>query len=286
MASFKNIPLVDAKYEGGIKVYLESAEDVRIFSDHWFSHKQDKLRFVSAEDGPLGGGGCRVVISKVAAANGQAIKAYGIVDRDVLLADADALFWETDDAAFHAARPYGDKVHVLRRWELENYLLKPEAFAKEVARRVSREPVPVVSATTFLAQADDIVQVTALTTLSVANGKASPKPAFGTNLPPGSDLSQEIAKHLQKQALGADDLAEDVGKIEAFGRDCRSLEEKWDKLSRLLDGKKCLVRLCHYLSKGLGVVSLSHWEEVRGCLANNMASQIDQELLTFIDSIA
>lgn len=40
MASFKQVQTeyVDAKYEGGVKVYLESAEDVRIFRDHWFSH--------------------------------------------------------------------------------------------------------------------------------------------------------------------------------------------------------------------------------------------------------
>ena len=58
MASFKKVQvkLVDAKYEGGIKVFLESAENVRIFSDHWFSHKQDKLRFVSAEGDQSGGG--------------------------------------------------------------------------------------------------------------------------------------------------------------------------------------------------------------------------------------
>lgn len=118
MASFKTVQtaVVDAKYEGGIKVFLESAEDVRIFSEHWFSHKQDKLRFVSAEGEQIGGGGCQVVISKVHEANSQNIQAYGIVDRDVLLSDAKLdLFWETDDAKFYAAQPYGENIHVLRR---------------------------------------------------------------------------------------------------------------------------------------------------------------------------
>jgi len=85
-------------------VFLESAEDVRIFNDHWFSNKQDKLKFVSAEGDKSGGGGCRVVIAKVAEEASQNIKVHGIVDRDVLLSDADAsnndLFWETDDAIF------------------------------------------------------------------------------------------------------------------------------------------------------------------------------------------
>jgi len=41
MASFKKVQvkLVDAKYEVGLR-FFGMAEDVRIFSDHWFSHKR------------------------------------------------------------------------------------------------------------------------------------------------------------------------------------------------------------------------------------------------------
>ncbi|GAB6140382.1 hypothetical protein JCM14076_11110 [Methylosoma difficile] len=294
MASFKQAKSpVDAKYDRRTRVFLESAEDVRIFNDHWFSNKQDKLKFVSAEGDKSGGGGCRVVIAKVEEEASQNIKVHGIVDRDVLLSDADAsnndLFWETDDAIFHAAKPYGDNIHVLRRWELENYLLKPHAFAEEVARRIARSPAPPVSADMFLEQAEDIIQVTALTTYSVSKGKSSPKPAFGTNIPSGSDLSQEIDKFLKTQFPSqASDISVHIEKIKTFARDGVDFEEKWDSLSRILDGKKSLVRLCKHLSNYSGLNSISHWEEMRGCLANIIASKkkIDVELLELIDKIS
>lgn len=292
MASFKKIEttLVDAKYEGGIKVFLESAEDVRIFSEHWSSDKQDKLRFVSAEGEQSGGGGCGVVISKVTEANNQNIEAYGIVDRDVLLSDGKLdLFWETDDAKFYSEKPYGETIHVLHRWELENYLLQPEAFDYEISRRISRSPAPAITAETFLAQVDDIVQVTALTTYSVANARKSPSPAFGTNIPSGSDLSQEIDKFLKKQAPAStcSDISDDAEKIWSFDKNDATPEERWERLSRILDGKKSLMRLCRFISTSLSLSSVDHWEEMRGCLANSIASKnlIDRELVSLIDNI-
>lgn len=292
MASFKTAQtaVVDAKYEGGIKVFLESAEDVRIFSEHWFSHKQDKLRFVSAEGEQSGGGGCAAVITKVSEANSQKIEAYGIVDRDVLLSDAKLdLFWETDDTRFHAAHPYGEKIHVLRRWELENYLLQPEAFAYEVSRRISRSPAPEISAETFLEQANDIVQVTALTTYLVAHCQTSPKTAFGTDTNSSADLAIKINAHLKKKfpAPACPDISEDAEKIRSFDQSNANPAERWERLSRILDGKKSLMRLCRYISTRLNLSSVDHWEEMRGCLANIIASkgQIDAELLSLVENI-
>lgn len=291
MASFKKVQteFVDAKYEGGIKVVLESAEDVRIFSEHWFSHKQDKLRFVSAEGDKSGGGGCQVVISKVTEANSQNIKSYGIVDRDILLSDAKLdLFWETDDTKFHAAKPYGEKIHVLRRWELENYLLQPEAFADEISKRISRSPAPVVSAENFLQHAEDIVQLTALTTFSVANGKNSPNPGFGIQFS-DSDLAREIDKFLKGQFTEhvCPDISSDVQKISEFDQVVADSEVRRERLSRILDGKKSIMRLCRYFSNSLGLSSINHWEEMRGCLANVIASRksIDSELVNLIENL-
>jgi len=293
MASFKKVEtaVVDAKYEGGIKVFLESAEDVRIFAEHWFSHKQDKLRFVSAEGEQSGGGGCMAVINKVTEANSQNIKAYGIVDRDVLLSDAKLdLFWETDDEKFHATRPYGEKIHVLRRWELENYLLQPEAFAYEVSRRIYRSPAPDISAETFLEQANDIVLVTALTTYLVAHCQTSPKTAFGTDTNSSSDLAIKINDHLKKKfpPPACPDICEDAEKIRSFDRNNADPAERWERLSRILDGKKSLMRLCRYISTSLNLSSVDHWEEMRGCLANIIASKgkIDEELVNLIDEIS
>ncbi len=293
MASFKQVQaeFVDARYEGGTRVFLESAEDVRIFSDHWFGHKQDKLRFVSAEGDQSGGGGCQAVISKVQEAKSQDIKAYGIVDRDTLLSDQNFdLFWETDDIKFHAAQPYGDAIHVLRRWELENYLLHPTAFSEEVSKRVSRSPAPIISAQIFLDQSEDIIKLTALTTISVAHGKTSPQPGFGSQCS-GADLDSEINKHLNNQ-LGEhsnrnSDFEKDANRIKAFCQETDNTENKWNALSRILDGKKSLMRLCQYLAKSHGIKGINQWEEMRGCLANVIASKelIDMELRDLIERL-
>lgn len=290
MASFKTAQasLVEAKYEGGIKVFLESAEDVRIFADHWFSHKLDRLQFVSAEGEQSGGGGCQVVIAKVRSFNDEGMTTYGIIDRDVLLGDGKSdLFWEADDEKFHAARPYGDKIHVLRCWELENYLLKPEAFCEEISRRTSRTPAPVVTAETFLGCAEDIVQLTALTAFLVSKGKSSPNTGFGLN---SANLAGDISQYLTSQFPGevSGDTENETGKIKAFQRDTDSSEEQWRSLVRMLDGKRTLMRLCHYLSGSLGLDSIRPWEEMRGCLANVIASKglIDSELTELIEEIS
>ncbi len=141
MASFKSLStdFIGSQYEGGVKIFLESGEDVRIFCDHWFADRQDKIRFESAEEGATGSGGYNAVLRKVEQALDQRLTAFGIIDRDVLLADEKPdLFWETDDGKFESTVPYGDRIHVLRRWELENYLLKPKAVSAELACRVSR----------------------------------------------------------------------------------------------------------------------------------------------------
>lgn len=302
MASFKkvvDVNLVEIKYEGGIKVYLESAEDVRIFKDHWFSDKLDKLNFISAENQQSGGGGCNVVIDKVNKIN-DAIQnnktAYGIVDRDILLSHGMLdLFWETDDHRFRQAFPFGQEIHVLGKWELENYLLQPSAFDDEVKRRASRAPATSISVNDFLAQANDIIEVTALTTCLVSNGEKSPNPGYGMDIAEGQtlQLKEKVEKHVENHLNGKlqnplKDLEQHRTQIRAFDPQTEIAEDRWDSLTRILDGKKALKRLCKRVTKISGINGISNWEEIRGCLASNIASQgtVDKELLEFIDSIA
>lgn len=289
MGSFKQLPasIVDSKYEGGVKVYLESEEDVRIFSDHWFSSYQDKIRFESAEQQARGGGGCCAVIRQVEEASHSNMPAYGIVDRDILLADGrHDLFWEIDDTKFHAAQPYTDRVHVLCRWELENYLLKPEAISAVVALRKSRPPIPHVTSESLLVFEEDLVNVTALTTFMVAQNQGSPNPGFGQQSF-GDALKEEITSHLGKAVPGKsyDDLAGDRKKIKAFSEDRDDAAQRWDRLARIFDGKKALSRICSGLGKDHGIGSLKPWEEIRGSLADKIASMklIDKELSELIE---
>ncbi|MDD5033541.1 MAG: hypothetical protein PHE55_02180 [Methylococcaceae bacterium] len=292
MGSFKDLSsdFIGSRYEGGVKVILESEEDVRIFCEHWFAHYQDRLRFESAEEGGKGGGGCSAVLRKVEEARNQHLSVFGIVDRDILLSDEKPeIFWETDDEKFHEAKPYGDLICVLRRWELENYLLKPEALSSELARRVTRSPAPSVNSETLLNLEDDLVDVTALTTFMVDNQLKSPNPGFGQDHS-GQELRDDIERHMNKAlpGKGYNHLSENICRIKAFAENVHDPDRRWDRLTRALDGKKVLNRVCGYLRASHKIESLRYWEEMRGCLADRIASLklIDEELVEVVKHFA
>jgi hypothetical protein len=296
MSSFKRIApdFIGSKYEGGIKVFLESTEDVRIFSDHWFSHYQDKIRFESAEDdGNKGGGGCNAVLRKVKEAENQQLIAYGIVDRDKLLGDADnqAIFWETDDDKFHGASPYGHKIHVLRRWEMENYLLKPEAFKAELQCRVFKRSAsaPEITARTLLKHEDDLIKLTALST--VLGNKGIPDNKDIGRAHSDEKLHIEINNYLlpHKITLESSEFSKDIRQISAFANNERNPEMRWDKLSRILDGKRALKKYCSLFNKEYKLNGFQFADEVKGCLANRIASKrelLDEELCIIIERFA
>lgn len=278
------------KYEGGIKVILESEEDVCIFRDHWFDQHQDKIRFESAEEGKSGGGGCKAVLQMVENARNKQLAAFGIIDRDVLLADKKPdIFWETDDEKFHTAKPYGDYIHVLRRWELENYLLKPQAFSAVLAHRVSRPPAPTVTSQTLLNLEDDLMDVTALTTFMVGKQYGSPSTRFSQSNS-GQALRNDIENYLKTNLPGVDygHLAADRERIKAFAENEQEPENRWDKLNRAVDGKKAFDRICGYLSTTHNIKSLLPWEEMRGSLADRIASLelVDGELRDAVERFA
>lgn len=295
MSSFKGIAadFIDSKYEGGIKVFLESTEDVRIFSDHWFSDYQDKISFESAEnDGNKGGGGCNAVLRKVKEAENQQLTAYGIVDRDKLLGDDDkqAIFWETDDDKFHAASPYGHNIHVLRRWEMENYLLKPEAFKAELQCRISNRLPPEITAGTLLNYENDLIKLTALSTVLVNKGIPDKSKDIGRRLS-GEKLHLEINNYLSphKMTLESSEFLNDTARISAFAGNEENPGKRWDRLSRVLDGKRALYKLCSTFQQEFNIPGFQFANEVKGCLANRIASQkdlLDEELCTTIERFA
>jgi hypothetical protein len=295
MSSFKGISadFIDSKYEGGIKVFLESTEDVRIFSEHWFSDYQDKISFESAEEGGQnGGGGGNAVLRKVEEAENQRLKAYGIVDRDKLLGDANNqdIFWESDDDKFHAASPYGQNIHVLRRWEMENYLLKPEAFRAELGCRISNRLAPEITAGTLLNHEDDLIKLTALSTVLSNKSIAAPEEGYG-RAKSGNDLHVELNNYLSphNMTLESNEFLNDTDRISAFANNEEDPEMRWDKLSRILDGKRALYKFCSIFHREFNIGGFQFANEVKGCLANRIASKrelLDEELCTTIERFA
>lgn len=292
MSSFKKIApdFIGSKYEGGIKVFLESTEDVRIFSDHWFSHYQDKICFESAgDDNNKGGGGCNAVLRKVKEAENQQLTAYGIVDRDKLLGDdKQDIFWETDDDKFHAASPYGHNIHVLRRWEMENYLLKPEAFRAELQCRSSNPPE--ISAGTLLNHEDDLIKLTAFSTVLANKSISAPDEGFGRAYS-GENLHTELNNYLSpsKITLESSEFSKDINQISAFACNEENPDMRWDKLSRILDGKRTLYKFCSIFHREYKLGGFQFVNEVKGCLANRVASKrelLDEELRMTIERFA
>lgn len=114
-------------YQLGLpRIILEGKDDVRLFSQYWFTHLTDSFDFVEAGD-VIQGGGCTAVRDAVRFSNEEMqIPASGIADRDHLFRTKDwpALF-ETDDTAFAAATS-DDDFYTTLRWEVEAYLLEPD----------------------------------------------------------------------------------------------------------------------------------------------------------------
>jgi hypothetical protein len=125
-------------YQLGLpRIILEGQDDVRLFSQYWFTHLIDTFKFVEAGD-VVDGSGCTAVRNAVEASIAENIPACGIADRDHLFRTKDwpALF-ETDDDAFFATTS-DDDFYTTLRWEVEAYLLEPDLLPSWV--RSHRNP--------------------------------------------------------------------------------------------------------------------------------------------------
>ena len=116
------------RYSGVPVVYVESDEDQYVFGECWFKEQSSRLEFnpVAARQGNAGEAtsGCNAVIDAVRAERIAGNPAWGIVDRDAVFSHRRwDLVHETDDRTFDEAKPFGRHVKVLRRWEMESYLI-------------------------------------------------------------------------------------------------------------------------------------------------------------------
>ncbi|MEW5980389.1 MAG: hypothetical protein AB1898_31770 [Acidobacteriota bacterium] len=287
MSSFKDLSVeydVGSLYEGGIKVFVESDDDLAILRDKWFFNQKDILSFESVADPGGGSGGCRKVVNQVMEFKRDGRPAFGIVDRDVLLQDEgyrDTLWWETDDDVFAAAHPYGESVHVLRRWELENYLLQPEAVRQWLKDKLCSPEEPNFGAAEMLRYEDDLITISCTSTLAVVKAKPAPNEQFGRDKS-GKELRDTILSHLSSTAA---EITTHYSKIQAFAEEQDHAETHWDRLSRMLDGKRVLHRLSESLNKYHPKKNLSLFGDraiIAGYIANN--GTIDAELIGTINN--
>jgi hypothetical protein len=273
MSGFKKLKHPDKlalKQRGGAVVFLESGEDFQIVRERWFFDEGQDVWFQAADsyEPGTGGGGCKAVINLVEQARADGIKAFGLVDRDVLLNDHDwLLWWQSQDHLFVTARPYGAYIRVLLRWELENYLLDPETMKIEAndAQMTSRHSADSVL-TSCLDCANELKDRTAATVAAKVANIASPAPGFGCNKPPltSAALRTALQEFLTKAGLHDPEsaMADERQRIEHFDAPTAPPRKRWELLLRMLDGKAAL----KYISHKTGI----RFDERRAGLARRM----------------
>lgn len=280
--SFKNLgkESIVTESTAGIKIYLESTDDQYILKN-WFStyNFYDKLSFDSVSE-TRGNGGCQLVMKKVEESKQTA---FGIVDRDVLLADPNfqnSLWWEIDDDVFSSSQPYGENIFVLHRWELENYLLHPQALATLMADKQLAATTSSADIAKLLC--DHEKNMVAVTLLSTISAKTRTALAGGTRLlqdKNGDELMSEIQKKLP---VLPEIIDSEQDSIIRFAENNQDPVERWHRLSRLLDGKRIMHRIDDLLF--YGKVKL---QNERGALAGHIAKHklIDPALINWLENI-
>jgi len=282
MASFKQLQEnedIDNAYTNKVVVYLESEEDLQIIKERWFFDEGKEIEFKSVDSGQ--GGGCSQVISRVKTERNKGITAFGIVDRDTLMKEEKwELWWEINDQQFKQAKPFGDYILVLRRWELENYLLSPEELEIVLSDKEFRSPKKIdVVIQNLLKEAEDLKVLSAAMILSYQNGHAF-STGFGLKMT-GEILKQQVKTHLLTHIQSNDmsqQLTSYIQKIEAFAEGNTEPRQRWERLNRLLDGKRALQRLDLFKTR-VG--------DRRGDLARHIRinNNIDPELTSYVEEI-
>ena len=245
MASFKQLnENIDNAYTNKAVIYLESEEDLQIIKERWFFDEGKDIEFKSVDSGQ--GGGCTQVINRVKNERDKGITAFGIVDRDALMREGKwELWWEIDVQQFKQAKPFGDYILVLRRWEIENYLLSPEELEIVLSDKELRSPKNLnVVIEELLKKAEDLKVLSAAMIISHENGHPF-STGFGLKQT-GEKLKNKVENHLSNYINSnvSQELTNYIQKIEAFAENnTEPTKQRWERINRLLDGKRTLQRL-------------------------------------------
>ncbi|MBK1716522.1 hypothetical protein CKO27_02450 [Thiocystis violacea] len=255
MASLKNLEsgdLAERRYVAKRYVYLESEEDVQILAERWFNDRGAKVEFQAAGDDL--GGGCNRVIAQVDKDVENGIDAVGILDRDSLAARShwDA-FFDAADASCSNRSPFGERIYVLRCWEIENYLLHPVVIESFLADEKGRSERPEADVNRELFDIlCDLVPVVAGSLVLTSYGQRTLEKGFGLNqtfLGNYAQVAQQIESRLSPEA--AESLDTCIEHIVGFGdaHHDRSTAH-WLELIRGIDGKRFVVWLIHHYQLG------------------------------------
>jgi hypothetical protein len=272
---------------GGVPVlYLEAETDRYIYAEIWFRDYQSKVEFTAVDD-VRNHAGCKAVVAHVHYQREQGNPAWGLVDRDALMAHNHwDLVWETDDAAYEAAEPFGRYIKATRCWELENYLADGEALEAYSARTDQRSP-----------RASDIVyqdlckHCDALVPHAAYNAMAHQfeNKQLGDGATNDHADRQAMDSHIQTKILSKDGREDrkqayfdNLGKVDCFIAAYGEAPKRYDGLRRRIHGKALLSRWAKH-NQWPGDIG---WHI--GHLAEEIArsKRIPEELRSFMDTIS
>lgn len=271
---------------GGVPVlYLEAETDRYVYAEVWFRDYQNKIEFTAVDD-VRNAAGCAAVVAQVHHQREQGNTAWGLVDRDALMAHNHwDLVWETDDAAYEAAKPLGPYIKATLFWELENYLADGEAL-EAYSSRSHRRPV----------RSGDIVyqdlcdHCDALVPHAAYNAMAHQykKRQLGDGITDSYPHRQAVEQHFQMQLLPGCQVheqqayADNLGKVDGFANAQAMPSQRFDGIKRRIHGKALLSRWAKH-NRWSGSV-----DHHIGHLAEEMtrSNRIPDELRSFVDHIA
>lgn len=248
MGNLKNKPLdgesIFKRYSGQIIVYLESSDDNNIFSNLWFEDRLVEFLFRPANKGAATYGGCQAVRESVNHDRTNGIKAFGIVDRDIVMAeDHWHLVWETDNSLFAKAIPFGPYIKILNRWELENYLIDSEAVEEYLANHTGRRPRRTQDVIKELLEHCDVLTLHTAGNAACHNARINGFADGFTDSKDKNRVDQDIQYRFQQHINCWQDYLSNIAKVQAFDTPSASNEERLDKLLRIICGKALLSRI-------------------------------------------
>jgi hypothetical protein len=256
--SFDTDQQIAAHQAGLVRVVLEGASDVKLFSRFWFSSMVDTFEFIEAGK-VAAGAGCTGVADAVAHSLGESVPAIGIVDRDTLFRSKDWTLLFSIDQTLMNANWLTTKLYVTSLWEVEAYLLEPDLLAQWVAAAHRSPPGTVAECERALLRTLDECEV-----LLGAAPYFAAQHEGGKSVPPGfcyGQPKQKVIEVCDKNVAAAQpNVQATAAQVKALVDTILESQpvEHTDRLPFLLryvDTKRLLNRLLHALK----VREETHW---------------------------
>ena len=270
-----------ARYGGVPVIYVESEEDRHIFGDCWFRDRLSKVEFKPAASIATSSG-CNGVISAVSEELKAGNAAWGIVDRDTIMAHNKwTLLYETNDSAYESAKPFSAAIKVLCRWEMESYLVDSEAleyfrsgFAKQPPRQLS------VVYKELYDHCQALVPHAAINAVLHANNEKGLGDGYTNRLASRTEVDSEI-RNVQFPRLpttASAEYAQHMTKIDAFDDPQAATKDRVNGLLRRVHGKAVLERF-----QSINKIQI----ELDGVLAKRIEEQgrVPSEIANFVANV-